>query len=322
MSPLRALVTGASGFLGANLAHRLLSSGNEVHLLLRPGRDGWRLAGDLEQFHVQYVDLRDAQAVTEAVRRIRPEWVFHLAAYGAYPEQDILDEAVQTNFLGAQHLVEACLATGFEVLVNAGSSSEYGFKNHPPTETEWLNPNSHYAVTKASATLLLRYLAITRSARIVTLRLYSVYGPYEEPTRFIPTLAVKGLRGQLPPLVDPGVARDFVHVDDVCEAFLATARGQDPEPGAIYNVGSGVQTTIERAVAVARGLLGIEQEPSWRSMADRKWDTTTWVSDSSLIRAQLGWSPRHTFESGFASTVDWLRQHPDMLHLYRERQDG
>ncbi len=154
----------------------------------------------------------------------------------------------------------------------------------------------------------------------MTLRLYSVYGPYEEPTRFIPRLAVDGLRGQLPPLVNPDVARDFVHVDDVCDAFLAAACGQDQAPGAVYNVGSGVQTTIRMAVEVARELIGIQQEPSWGSMPDRRWDTSTWVADTRLIRERLGWSPQHAFEDGFASIVDWFRRRPHMMRRYAERQ--
>jgi UDP-glucose 4-epimerase len=320
VSSCRALVTGASGFVGANLVRHLLAGGDEVHLLLRPARDSWRLADLLNHVHVHHVDLRDAGSVSEAVRSIRPTWVFHLAAYGAYSQQDVLREAVQTNIVGTLHLSEACLAVGFDAFVHAGSSSEYGFKDHPPAETEGLDPNSHYAVTKASATLLLRQLAVSRGAQIVTLRLYSVYGPYEEPTRFIPRLAVDGLRGQLPPLVNPDVARDFVHVDDVCDAFLAAACGQDQAPGAVYNVGSGVQTTIRMAVEVARELIGIQQEPSWGSMPDRRWDTSTWVADTRLIRERLDWSPQHAFEDGFASIVDWFRRRPHMMRRYAERQ--
>src|SRR5262249_8196373 len=100
----------------------------------------------------------------------------------------------------------------------------------------------------------------------------------------------------------------------------AAAHRPDLQPGAVYNVGTGVQTTIETAVAVARRLLGIEERPIWGSMADRKWDTMTWASDSSLIRTQLGWSPEYPFERGFESTVIWLRQNPDLLRFYAERQ--
>jgi dolichol-phosphate mannosyltransferase len=312
------LLTGASGFVGANLARRLLRDGHDVHLLLRPGRDRWRLAGIEGEVRLHDVALEDA-AVAEVVRGIEPDWVFHLAAYGAYPHQADLEMAASTNFGGTLNLAQACLAAGFEAFVNAGSSSEYGFKATAPAETEWLDPNSAYAVTKAASTLLLRHLAMSNDAHIVTLRLYSAYGPYEEPSRLIPTLVVEGLDGRLPPLVDPAVARDFVHVDDICEAFVGAAARAGQERGAVYNVGTGVQTTIGEAVEVARKALAIEKEPTWGSMPRRSWDTTCWVADARLIRERLGWSPRYSFEEGFRSTVDWFRAHPEMVALYRER---
>jgi nucleoside-diphosphate-sugar epimerase len=154
--------------------------------------------------------------------------------------------------LGTINLLQACLETGFESFVNTGSSSEYGFKDHAPPENEWLEPNSHYAVTKASATQFCRYTAQQYGVHVPTLRLYSVYGPYEEPTRLLPTLISRGMRGKLPPLVDGNVARDFVYVDDVKQAYLLAAQRTDVEPGAIYNVGTPVPTSIGEVVNIAR----------------------------------------------------------------------
>src|SRR6185436_2537188 len=115
--------------------------------------------------------------------------------------------------------VQAGLRVGFEAFVNAGSSSEYGFKDHAPAETEWLEPNSDYAVTKAAATLYCRQVAVSGRLPLCTLRLYSIYGPYEEPTRLIPTLILHGTEGALPALAAPDTARDYVHVDDASEAY-------------------------------------------------------------------------------------------------------
>ena len=86
---------------------------------------------------------------------IDPHWVFHLATYGAYSSQSDVQTIVTTNYNGTVNLVEACLETGFEAFVNAGSSSEYGYKDHAPVESELPEPNSHYAATKAAADALL-----------------------------------------------------------------------------------------------------------------------------------------------------------------------
>jgi dolichol-phosphate mannosyltransferase len=228
---------------------------------------------------------------------------------------------VETNITGTINLVEACLKTGFESFVNTGSSSEYGFKDHAPAEDEALEPNGHYAVTKASATLFCRYTARARKAHITTLRLYSVYGPYEEPTRLVPRLITRGLRGELPPLVSPEVARDYIYVDDVTESYLlAATRRAGEDYGPIYNVGTGVQTSLREVVETARRVLSIRAAPQWATMLARQWDTNVWVADNRKIKDALGWQPRYDFEQGFRQTVEWLRAHPALQSFYDEAE--
>src|SRR5258706_6375954 len=124
-----------------------------------------------------------------------------------------------------------------------------------------VEPNSQSAVAKAAATLYCGFIARSRNVPIRTLRLYSVYGPWEEPTRLLPTLIVKGLRHQLPPLADGDIARDLVYADDVCDAYLDVAANTVSPDDAIFNVGTGVQSTLQTVVGVVRRLLGIDAEP-------------------------------------------------------------
>jgi dolichol-phosphate mannosyltransferase len=254
--------------------------------------------------------LSDGPAVAKVVRRVRPAWVFHLATHGAYASQTDVLEIATTNVLGTITLVEACLAAGVEAIVNTGSSSEYGLKDHPPSESEPLEPNSHYAVTKASATLYCRYTARQRGVHLPTLRLYSVYGPYEEPTRLVPTLLRRAHVGELPPLVQPETARDYVYVDDVVDAYLLAAQQPGQEPGAVYNVGTGVQTSLREIVDLTRRLLGVEAAPRWGTMPGRRWDTDVWVADPTRIRRELGWAPRTSLEDGLRRFAAWLQARP------------
>jgi dolichol-phosphate mannosyltransferase len=224
-----------------------------------------------------------------------------------------LPQMVQTNITGTANLVEVCARVGFAAFVNTGSSSEYGAKDHPPAEDEALEPNSHYACTKAAATLWCRYTARSRNLHLPTLRLYSVYGPHEDPGRLFPTLIRKGLRGELPPLVNPDTARDYVYVEDVCDAYLLAASQPGQEPGAIYNVGTGAQTSLRQVVELARERLAISAEPHWGSMPARIWDTSVWVADNRRIRQALGWEPRTSLAEGFDRTADWFRQHASLI---------
>ncbi len=309
----KALVTGATGFVGANLARHLLREGCEIHLLLRPAYNPWRIESIRADVHLHVLDFDDRQALEREIGRIKPDWIFHLAAYGAYSQQTDVRQMIQTNIVATTHLVEACLKTGFAAFVNTGSSSEYGFKDRAPSETEWLQPNSHYAWTKAAATHFCTYAARDTGVNLTTLRLYSAYGPFEEPTRLLPTLILKGLQGQLPPLVDPDVSRDFVHVDDISEAYIQAAAAVHQEFGAVYNVATGLQTSLRQVVELAKQVLDIGDKPQWGSMPNRHWDSTTWVGDSAKIRQVLGWSPHYTFEQGFIQTVDWFRQNAAIL---------
>jgi dolichol-phosphate mannosyltransferase len=179
-----------------------------------------------------------------------------------------------------------------------------------------VEPNSHYAVTKVAATHFCRLTAQREKVKIATLRLYSAYGPWEEPRRLMPAMIVSGLAGRLPPLVDPRVARDYVYVDDVSEAFVRAAVKPHPEPGPVFNVGTGKQTTIRQVVDVARRVLGIAEKPKWGTMPNRTWDTSVWVSDSRAIRRTLGWKPRYSFERGFRQMVAWMRAEPERARWY------
>ena len=303
--PKRVLVTGAAGFVGAVLARRLLRDGHEVHLLVRPDSDPWRLEGMSAPRHL--LDL-SVDRLDTMLRAVRPEWIFHLAAHGGGSTHTDCRRMIQANIVGTFNLIEAALQVGSEAFVNAGSSSEYGFTDHPAREDDCPQPNSHYAVTKLSQTQLCSLTARRYDVHMPTLRLYSVYGPYEGPTRLVPTLIARGLEGQLPPLVSPDVARDFVYADDVVEAFVLAARHSGVPRGAVYNVGTGCQTTMREAVSVARDTFDIATQPEWQSMPDRTWDTTTWVASTESIERDLGWKALVPFNEGFRRFAAWSRR--------------
>lgn len=317
MSAKRVLITGASGFVGANLCRRLLTDGLDLHLIVRQDFKPWRLMPILPELHVHLADLTQREETFNLIAAIRPEQIYHLAVYGAYSSQTHPLQMIRTNLESTVNLLDACCRTEFEVFVNTGSSSEYGFKDHAPPEDEPLEPNSMYAVTKAAATHYCRFVAQSCGVRVPTLRLYSVYGRYEEPTRLIPTLLTHGLSGTLPPLVDPLIARDYVFVNDVCAAYVATAQHESSDPGAVYNVASGHQTTLREIVAIVRALLHVQAEPVWGSMSDRAWDTSTWIGNPERIRWELGWEASTTLTEGLQLTADWLRADPEMLAFYR-----
>jgi dolichol-phosphate mannosyltransferase len=311
----RALVTGGSGFIGANLVRRLLADGIETHVLLRPGRPGWRLEAVARDLVRHAGDVSDPDSVDRAFSQARPEWVFHLAAHGAYPTQTDLQEMIRTNIVGTSAVVQAGTKAGSEAIILAGSSSEYGLKDHPPSEDEAIEPDSDYAVTKAAATMYGMKEARRTGVKITTLRLYSAFGPWEEPSRLWPTLLVHAMEGRLPRLADPSTARDFVYVDDVVEAFVLAARV--PHQATVLNVGSGIQSTLADVVEAARRRFQLAAEALWGSMSSRSWDTSVWVADSQRAKDVLGWVPRIALPMGLEAFTAWLESDPGVLDRYR-----
>ena len=302
----RVLVTGANGFVGANLTRSLLLSGHKVHIICRPESNFWRLEGVRDDLEIHDALLTSSESMQILVKKVKPDWIFHLAAHGAYSWQNDLERILSTNVLGTVNLLNACVRTSCEAFIAAGSSSEYGYKDHAPVEIERIDPNSEYAVAKAAATHFCKLYAQKHNVPTAVLRLYSVYGPYEDKDRLIPTIIAHGLQGKLPPLVDPDIARDFVYVDDVISAFVKAATNE-LKPGSVYNVGTAKQTTLREVVDAARELFEIKQEAQWGSMPNRKWDTSVWVANNDKLKRELCWQPKYSFKDGLAQTKNWYQ---------------
>lgn len=304
------VITGASGFIGANLVSYGLSKGYSIHCLLRQTSKNWRLTKFADHIELHKVSLLDEKKLTTILKSIKPDWIFHTAVYGAYPQQLDFKEMIQTNICSTDSLLRACAHIGVESFVNTGSSSEYGFKNHRSKEDEILEPNSYYAITKAAQTHTCAVLANQHQLYAPTLRLYSVYGPFEEPTRLFPTLLLKAMKKEFPPLADPSIARDFVFVEDVVRAFYMVAKkNKSSQCSPIYNIGSGKQTTLKDLVKLVAKEFGIDTKPEWSSMQDRIWDTHTWVANTSKAKTELLWQPKTDLHSGVKRTSAWLKEH-------------
>jgi nucleoside-diphosphate-sugar epimerase len=316
VSAVKALVTGAEGFLGANLVRALLAAGHEVTAISRPGGAPWRLREVASELRVLELDLRDAGGIEPVLAASTPEWVFHLAAHGAYSWQTDVRQMIDVNVAATAALLAAARNVGVQAFVNVGSSSEYGLKRHPPREDERLEPNSHYAVTKAAGTHLTA-LAAAGGLPAVTLRLYSIYGPWEDPGRLMPALVREASRGGLPPLVGPDTARDFVYVEDCCLALMEAARrGARGGRPATLNIGSGRQTRLDELVELARRVLDVAEIPEWATMSQREWDTNVWVSDPRAAFEHLGWTASTGLGEGLARMAAWLRERPELWERY------
>ena len=304
----RYLITGGTGFIGANIVRNLLSEKKEVHLFARPEAKFWRLNDVQQKIHVHLSDLSNSEELHSQIKRIKPSIIIHLATNGAYSSQSDGTKIIHTNIVGTWNLLQAIEHISLDLFINTGSSSEYGYKSFAMRETDSLEPSSYYAVTKAAQSMLCDFFSKQQNKSIVTIRPFSVYGPYEEPGRLIPNLCRALFTQSHIDLVQPTTARDFVHVDDMVAAFRLAERLNQPR-GDIFNIGTGVQTTMKDLIETMEQATKRKLSYNWGAMQARKWDTDTWVADISKARKLLNWMPQYTLSEGLLQTWRWYKQH-------------
>jgi dolichol-phosphate mannosyltransferase len=303
------LVLGASGFIGANLLRRLGTVRDDV-FGTTSRYPAWRLDG-VALDHVLASDLLLAENITKLLDEVRPQTIFNCVAFGAYSFQKDADLIYRTNLNLTAALLEEVASRGIHCYVHAGTSSEYGAQAAAPGEEQGTKPNSHYAAAKAAAAGVIHYMGKHRGVFCINLRLYSVYGPYEDSSRLVPQVAIQGLAGRLPELVNPEISRDFVYVDDACRAFICAAtQARQEHWGSSYNIGTGVCTTMAEVAQLARQHFKIRDEPRF-TMKQRDWDVTRWYANPQRAKEELGWVPQVTLATGLEMTTAWIQQLED-----------
>ena len=300
------LVTGASGFIGANLFHQLFEARSDVFACTRREK-GYRLA-QIPDSQVVAVDLNDTAAVRNMVASLKPQTVFHCSAYGAYSFEQEPGLIYQTNFQAVVNLAGELAKAGISAFVHAGSSSEYGTHCAGPLESDACLPNSDYAVSKVAVADYLSFMGTQRAFPSINLRLYSVYGPLEDTSRLIPNLLRHAIAGDYPPFVDPETSRDFVHIKDVCAAFILAASKLHPGLyGASFNIGTGQCTTIRTLALTTKSVFSIAKDPQFGNMQARRWDLSQWYANPEKSAHMLGWRAKIPLSEGLMQTATWVR---------------
>lgn len=301
-------VTGASGFIGANIVRALLQKNFSVHVLNHSKRISWRLQEIKNTITIHTGDLTDKISLRRALQISQPDYIIHLAAYGAYSYQTELEKIVRVNIDGLKNLLEVSKDIPYKCFINTGSSSEYGYKNKSMKETDFCDPVSYYAATKLGATALCKVFAQLHNKPIVTFRLFSVYGPYEEPTRFVPTI-MKNLLTKNPIKLTPGQQRrDFIYVDDITNAYMKALNLGKKIQGEIFNIGTGKEYTNDEIVKSLFSVTEKKTNLNKGAYEKRMWDTPHWRANIAKSKRLLGWKPYTTIDKGLLNTYSWFEK--------------
>jgi len=289
-------VTGGAGFIGSNLVDALLARGNEVHALDDLSRGDRGNLDPSVELHV--ADVRDPAVAFDAVR---PDVVFHLAAQADVRlsvERPAFDAEV--NVLGTVQILEAARRHGAKVVFASSGGAAYGECDGPAPESAPLRPLAPYGTSKVCGEEYLSTWNRLYGTSHVSLRLGNVYGPRQMPHGEAGVVAIfMGLLrdGGTPTIFGDGAqTRDYVFVADVCDAMV---RAVDRD-GGVYNVGTGVETSVVDLHAAIRAATGIDREPAFAPA--RLGELRRSVLDPSLAERELGWRPRRSLAEGLEKT--------------------
>lgn len=300
-----AVVIGASGFVGTALTRRLVMKGYRVHGIVRSGSTSmWRLADIKKKIVVHEIGLSDVKVLHELWKKIHPDYFFHTATYGSYPNQNDGNGMIEANIAGTFNLLESIHDIPYTNFIVTGSSSEYGKKMKPMNEKDLLEPNNFYAATKAAQTHLCVTYAKVYNKPVTILRLFNVYGPGEEKGRLVRSVIESVLSNVPVKLATGNEARDLIYVDDVADACLVAA-GKKGYEGEIFNIGTGIQTTIHDLARLVVRLTRKKVPILLRAYPGRVWDTKYWKADTRKTKKMLKWRAKHSLEQGIKKTIAW-----------------
>ena len=302
----RVLVTGGAGFIGSHLVTRLLKEGFEVVMLdnLSTGSlEKLKLCLENENFRFVKGSIVDEQVVRDALRDV--EAVFHLAAITSVPYSvEYPDVTREVNVDGTRKLLEECLSAGVERFIYVSSCAVYGEPEYLPIDEKHpARPVSPYAESKLEAERLCREFQKAYGLKTTIVRPFNVYGPRMKGGRYGGVIArfIERLRSNKPPIIygDGTQTRDFVHVWDIINALMHTLNNQKAI-GEIFNVASGVATSIGQLAKLVMELSGVDGlKPLYRPA--RNGDIKHSYADISKAKARLGYEPKISLREGVAA---------------------
>ncbi|HEX9351075.1 MAG TPA: dTDP-glucose 4,6-dehydratase [Gaiellaceae bacterium] len=323
---MRILVTGAAGFIGSNFVHYWLGGHPDDHVvaldLLTYAGNRANLEGVEDRVPFIRADIGDLGVVETVLREHGIEAIVNFAAE-SHNSLAVIDPGLfaRTNVLGTQLLLEAARKAEVGRFHHISTCEVYGDlpldSDEAFTEESPYRPRTPYNASKAAADHYVRAYHETYGLAATITNCSNNYGPYQFPEKVIPLFVTNALDDRpLPMYASTQNRREWLHVRDHCRAIeLALERGRE---GETYNVGSGVEASIEEIAERVLELTG-KPESLKTIVADRPGHDRRYLLDSTKVERELGWQPEIGFEDGLGETVAWYVENRAWWEPLRER---
>ena len=295
---MRIFVTGASGFIGAHVTKALLGKGHSVALLSIPDDPLTRLQDMPGSFEVITGTLNDVSMLQQALSEFQPETCIHLAWYAEPGKYLQAAENIQ-SLTASLSLLNILIKTGCRQVVMAGTCAEYDTNFGYLNENTPTRPASLYAAAKLSCCLLCQQIATQAKISFAWGRIFYPYGHHEDKRRLIPS-AIEALKQGVAFNASQGEQiRDYIHVEDVAEAFCVLTEKQ---ANGVFNISSGVPVSIHQLIETIGNLMRRVDLIHFGALPYRDWEPPFICGNNSLLKT-LGWQPSYSLIKGLSETI-------------------
>ena len=301
---MKVLLTGATGFIGSQLARLAVSQGHSVTAIVRPGSDRRRIRAIEGRLHFIEQDLADLRAIEPQLAGERPDLCLHLAWRGWANSQAAAEENLTSLALSLEFM-RVVAQLGCPRFVSAGTCLEYDPTLSLFSETTPTPPHDLYGTSKRAFFDVAEQFSRLAKLEVVWTRLFYSYGPYQDRGRLVPAIVLGLLRGEPFATTAGEQVRDYLHVEDVASAIWHVA--QSRFTGAV-NIASGTSITVRELASEVGRLMGRLDLLRFGALPYREDEPMVIQADASLLRDRLGWSPHYNLETGIAATVAWWQE--------------
>ncbi len=304
------LVTGATGFVGARVVRQLVEQGRDVAVLVRESSATRRIDDIIGRCTVIRGDLAQIGATSAALSGYGPQAVLHLA-WGGVKGADRNHLMQLRNVQSSIALYEMTQALGCGHFVGLGSQAEYGLLSGRIAETAPTRPTTLYGAAKLATGLVLERAAAATERPFSWLRLFSSYGPDDNPSWLIPYLIARLQAGERPSLTPGEQVWDYLHVDDVAAGVIAAL---DAGAVGVFNLGSGQGRPLRDIITTLRDTIDPALPLGFGEVPYRPDQVMHLEADIGALTAATGWQPTIDLAEGLASTAAWFGQERQNAH--------